>query len=82
MQRGDKMVMMEGPTYDKVDVAMTVDFVSNVERTASGLGDGSLAGRCGFEVPYGVVVLWVLDQLVGRHWLSGRGHGAKDSYAL
>lgn len=68
-QDGDE----EGATYDNVDVAMAVDLIRYVERAASAVGDGNLACGCGFEVPYGVVVLWVLEQLVGRHWL-GRGH--------
>lgn len=49
-----------------------MDLVSNPDRAGSVVGDLHVALVVRFEGPDGVVVFWVLDQLVGRQ----RGHGA------
>lgn len=46
---------------------MAMDFVCDVERAASVVGNGDFAGLGGLEVPDGVVILGVLEQLIGRH---------------
>jgi hypothetical protein len=55
---------------------MAVDFVCYVERAASSLGDGNFACLCGFEVPDGVLILRVLEQLVGCHGLGCHCQGS------
>ena len=46
---------------------MAMDLVCYVERTASALTNRQLSLLLGLEVPDGVVVLWVLQQLFGLH---------------
>jgi hypothetical protein len=75
-RRGDKNITIEGSTYDKVDATIAVDFVCYIERAASSLGDGNFACLCGFEVPDGVLILRVLEQLVGCH---GSGYHCQGS---
>lgn len=47
-------------------LAMAVDLIGNIYRPASGLSDGYFALLLRLEVPDEVVVLWVLEELIGR----------------
>jgi hypothetical protein len=63
-----------GTTYYEMEIPMAVELVRNVERTTSALSDRNGSLVAGLEVPDGVVVFWVLEQLLCRH--LGVSHGS------
>jgi hypothetical protein len=54
-------------TYNQVSITGAVHFVRDVDGAASAIGDSNLAFFLGPEVPDGVGVFWVLQQLLGCH---------------
>lgn len=64
---GASLKMDGSTTYHNMEVPMAMDLVCYVERTASALTNRQLSLLLGLEVPDGVVVLWVLQQLFGLH---------------
>ena len=66
----------ESDTYNEVNVAMSVDLVGDVEGAAPVLCGGDLGLLLGLEVPDGVGILWVLDELFSQHGSSGHDDGS------
>jgi hypothetical protein len=60
-------------TYNQVSITGAVHFVCDVDGAAPAMGDSNLAFFLRLEVPDGVVVFWVLQQLLGCHG----GHDGK-----
>jgi hypothetical protein len=52
-------------THNQVSITSAVDLICKVDGAAPVFGDREFALLCGFEIPDGVVVLWVLLQLLG-----------------
>ena len=52
-------------------IAATMDFVGNVDGSASVFGDGECVFLLWLEVPDGVVELWVLGQLCSAERCHG-----------
>lgn len=59
---------LDDGTYHEMAISMAVDFVGDVQRPASIFRNDCFAFLGGFEVPYQVLVLWVLLEFF-------RGHG-------
>jgi hypothetical protein len=58
-------------TYNQVSITGAVHFICDVDGAASAIGDSKRGFFLGLERPDGVVVLWVLQQILG----SQGGHG-------
>jgi hypothetical protein len=54
-----------------VSITSAVHLICNVDGAASAVGDWQFALFLGFEVPYRVVVFWVLLQLLSCHGRHG-----------
>ena len=61
-----------GTTYHEVAVAVAMKLVCDVDGAAAVFGHGHFALALGLEVPDGVGVFWVLEQLVDSHGRHGR----------
>jgi hypothetical protein len=51
-------------TYNQVSISGAVHLICKVDGPTSVLGDRYLAFLCGLEIPYCVIVLWMLLQLL------------------
>jgi hypothetical protein len=60
-----------GKTHNQVSITGAVHLICNVDGPASVFGDRKFALFRGFEVPYCVVVFWVLPQLLSCHGRHG-----------
>jgi hypothetical protein len=60
-------------TYNQVSITGAVHFIRDVDGATSAIGDSNLALLLGFEIPDGVVVFWVLHQLLSCHGSHGGG---------
>jgi hypothetical protein len=58
-------------TYNQVSITSAMDLICKVDGAAPAIGDGQLALLRRFEVPDGVVVLWMLLQLLGGQGRHG-----------
>lgn len=64
-------------TYNQVSITGAMHLVGDVDGSASAIGDGQRATLFRFEVPDGVVVLWVRPELVCIHGRHGLGQVSK-----
>lgn len=60
--------MESGTTYYEVSIAVAMDFISDIEGPAAVFGDDSFAFVGRLEVPDGVWVFWVSEQLFCSQW--------------
>lgn len=58
---------------------MAMNFVGDIQGTAAVFGNKRLPLLLRFEIPYGVVILWVLEQVFSSHWCHDRGYETRES---